>query len=109
MRKGIGGPSLSCRNDTFDDFLMTVRESAYRNACIGVFSVNTDASCIASFLLIEDEYVSHGVTIRRNTHLAVAQVSSASYYVSLLLRRSKDVQTYVADHLSQSRRKLAFP
>ena len=87
---------------------MTVRESAYRNACIGVVSANTYVSCIASFLLIEDEYVSHGVTIRRNTHLAVAQVSSASYYVSLLLRRSK-VQTYVADHLSQSGRKLAFP
>ena len=87
---------------------MTVRESAYRNACIGVVSANTYVSCIASFLLIEDEYVSHGVTIRRNTHLAVAQVSSASYYVSLLLRRSK-VHTYVADHLSQSRRKLAFP
>ena len=81
---------------------MTVRESAYRNACIGVVSANTYVSCIASFLLIEDEY------IRRNTHLAVAKVSSASYYVSLLLRRSK-VQTYVADHLSQSRRKLVFP
>ena len=90
---------------------MTVRESAYRNACIGVVSANTCVSCIASFLLIEDEYVSHGVTIRRNTHLAVAQVSFASYYVSLLLllRRSKDAQTYVADRLSQSRRKLAFP
>ena len=88
---------------------MTVRESAYRNACIGVVSANTYVSCIASFLLIEDEYVSHGVTIRRNTHLAVAQVSFASYYVSLLLlRRSKDVQTYVDDHLSP-RRKLAFP
>ena len=79
VRRGIIGPFLCCRNDTFDDFLMTVRESAYRNACIGVFSVNTDVSWIASFLLIEDEYVSHCVTIRRNTHLAAAQVSSDSY------------------------------
>ena len=90
------------------DFRAMALVIACRNACIGVVSANTCVSCIASFLLIEDEYVSHGVTIRRNTHLAVAQVSSAAYYVSLLLRRSK-VQTHVTDHLSQSRRKLAFP
>ena len=87
---------------------MTVRESAYHNACIGVVSAHTYVNCIASFILIEDDYVRNGVTIKRNSHLAVAHVSSASDYVSpLLLRRSKDEHTYVADHLY--RLKLAFP